>query len=91
MAALRGHLANINKGEAVTEEIDWFVFTKRQWPSRTWMRWKISPTDRLSASPTAKKTVDARALNRHVVDVLRRELTSSSPVRVVEVGAGVER
>jgi SAM-dependent methyltransferase len=30
MAALRGHLANINEGEAVTEEIDWFVFTKRQ-------------------------------------------------------------
>jgi ubiquinone/menaquinone biosynthesis C-methylase UbiE len=29
MAALRDHLANINPGEAVTEEIDWFVLTKR--------------------------------------------------------------
>lgn len=57
------------------------------------MRWKIrpdGPTIRgISASPTAKKTVDDRALNRHVVDVLRRELTPSSPVRVLEVGAGV--
>jgi ubiquinone/menaquinone biosynthesis C-methylase UbiE len=33
MAALSGHLA-INPGEAVTEEIDWFVFTKRAWPPR---------------------------------------------------------
>ena len=57
------------------------------------MRWKIrpdGPTIRgISASPTAKKTVDDRALNRHVVEVLRRELTPSSPVRVLEVGAGV--
>ena len=30
MAAPRGHLANINEGEAVTEEIDCFVFTNRQ-------------------------------------------------------------
>jgi hypothetical protein len=29
MAALRVHGANINPDEAVTEEIDWFVFTKR--------------------------------------------------------------
>ena len=29
MAALRAHDANINPAEAVTEEIDWFVFTKR--------------------------------------------------------------
>jgi SAM-dependent methyltransferase len=29
MAALRAHRANINPAEAVTEEIDWFVFTKR--------------------------------------------------------------
>jgi hypothetical protein len=29
MAALRAHGANINLAEAVTEEIDWFVFTKR--------------------------------------------------------------
>jgi hypothetical protein len=29
MAALRVHGANINPAEAVTEEIDWFVFTKR--------------------------------------------------------------
>jgi hypothetical protein len=29
MAELSAHLANINPGEAVTEEIDWFVFTKR--------------------------------------------------------------
>jgi len=28
MAALRAHLANINPGEAVTEEIDWFAFAK---------------------------------------------------------------
>lgn len=27
MAALRAHCANINPNEAVTEEIDWFVFT----------------------------------------------------------------
>ena len=30
LAALRGHRANINEGETVTEEIDWFVSTKRQ-------------------------------------------------------------
>jgi uncharacterized membrane protein YhaH (DUF805 family) len=29
MAGLRAHGANINPAEAVTEEIDWFVFTKR--------------------------------------------------------------
>jgi hypothetical protein len=29
MAALRAHGANINPAEAVTEEIDWFVFTKK--------------------------------------------------------------
>ena len=29
MAALRAHGANINPAEAITEEIDWFVFTKR--------------------------------------------------------------
>jgi hypothetical protein len=29
MAALRAHRANINPAEAVTEEIDWFVFKKR--------------------------------------------------------------
>jgi hypothetical protein len=29
MAALRAHHANSNPTEAVTEEIDWFVFTKR--------------------------------------------------------------
>jgi SAM-dependent methyltransferase len=29
MAALRAHGANVNPAEAVTEEIDWFVFTKR--------------------------------------------------------------
>jgi SAM-dependent methyltransferase len=29
MAALRAHRANITPAEAVTEEIDWFVFTKR--------------------------------------------------------------
>jgi SAM-dependent methyltransferase len=29
MAALRAHGANINSAEAITEEIDWFVFTKR--------------------------------------------------------------
>jgi SAM-dependent methyltransferase len=29
MAALSAHLANINPGEAVTEEIDWFVLIKR--------------------------------------------------------------
>jgi SAM-dependent methyltransferase len=29
MAALRAHGANINPAEAVTEEIDWFVFTSR--------------------------------------------------------------
>jgi hypothetical protein len=29
MAALYAHRANINSAEAVTEEIDWFVFTKR--------------------------------------------------------------
>jgi hypothetical protein len=28
MAALRAHRADINPAEAVTEEIDWFVFTK---------------------------------------------------------------
>ena len=28
MAALRAHRANINPAAAVTEEIDWFVFTK---------------------------------------------------------------
>ena len=27
MAALRAHGANINPAEAITEEIDWFVFT----------------------------------------------------------------
>ena len=32
MAALRAHRVNINPAEAVTEEIDWFVFTKRAWP-----------------------------------------------------------
>jgi SAM-dependent methyltransferase len=32
MAALRAHGANINPAEAVTEEIDWFVFTKRALP-----------------------------------------------------------
>jgi hypothetical protein len=57
------------------------------------MRWKIRPDGPairgISASPTAKMTVDHRALNRHVVDVLRRELTPPSPVRVLEVGAGV--
>jgi hypothetical protein len=29
MAALRAHGADINPAQAVTEEIDWFVFTKR--------------------------------------------------------------
>jgi len=29
MAALRAHGCSINPNEAVTEEIDWFVFTKR--------------------------------------------------------------
>jgi ubiquinone/menaquinone biosynthesis C-methylase UbiE len=29
MAALRAHHANVGPNEAVTEEIDWFVFTKR--------------------------------------------------------------
>ena len=29
MAALRAHGANSDPDEAVTEEIDWFVFTKR--------------------------------------------------------------
>ena len=29
MAALRAHGANFNPAEAITEEIDWFVFTKR--------------------------------------------------------------
>jgi SAM-dependent methyltransferase len=29
MTALRAHRVNINPAEAVTEEIDWFVFTKR--------------------------------------------------------------
>jgi hypothetical protein len=29
MAALRAHGANINPAEAVTGEIDWFVFTKK--------------------------------------------------------------
>jgi hypothetical protein len=29
MAALSAHRANIDSAEAVTEEIDWFVFTKR--------------------------------------------------------------
>jgi ubiquinone/menaquinone biosynthesis C-methylase UbiE len=29
MAALRAYGANINSAEAITEEIDWFVFTKR--------------------------------------------------------------
>ena len=29
MAALRAHRANLDPDEAVTEEIDWFVFTKR--------------------------------------------------------------
>jgi hypothetical protein len=28
MAALRAHVGEINPNEAVTEEIDWFVFTK---------------------------------------------------------------
>lgn len=28
MAALRAHFANFTADEAVTEEIDWFVFTK---------------------------------------------------------------
>ena len=28
MAALRAHVAEIDPNEAVTEEIDWFVFTK---------------------------------------------------------------
>jgi len=28
MAALRAHVAKINPDKAVTEEIDWFVFTK---------------------------------------------------------------
>jgi hypothetical protein len=29
MAVLRAHRANSNPAEAVTEEIDWFVFTRR--------------------------------------------------------------
>ena len=29
MAALRAHRADINPADAVNEEIDWFVFTKR--------------------------------------------------------------
>jgi hypothetical protein len=29
MAALRAHGANINPAQAVTEEIDWLVLTKR--------------------------------------------------------------
>ena len=29
MAALRAHRANIDPAEAVTDEIDWFVLTKR--------------------------------------------------------------
>jgi hypothetical protein len=29
MAALRAHGSKINPAEAITEEIDWFVFTKR--------------------------------------------------------------
>jgi hypothetical protein len=29
MAALSAHRANIDSAEAVSEEIDWFVFTKR--------------------------------------------------------------
>ena len=29
MAALDAHRANINPAQAVTEEIDWFVFKKR--------------------------------------------------------------
>ncbi|HKP61769.1 MAG TPA: class I SAM-dependent methyltransferase [Polyangiales bacterium] len=37
----------------------------------------------------AKKSVDDRALNRHVLDVLQRELTQTPRVRVLELGAGV--
>jgi len=33
MAALRADRANINPAEAVTEEIDWFVFKKRAEPA----------------------------------------------------------
>ena len=29
MTALRAHSAKVSQAEAVTEEIDWFVFTKR--------------------------------------------------------------
>lgn len=40
---------------------------------------------------SAKKTIDDRALNRHVLEHLRLELTrfESGPVRVLEVGAGL--
>lgn len=38
---------------------------------------------------TAKKTVDDRALNMHVVDCLRDELAQSPSVRVLDIGAGV--
>lgn len=37
----------------------------------------------------AKKTVDDRSLNRHVLDRLRQELSASGPLRVVEMGAGI--
>jgi hypothetical protein len=33
MAALRAHHANINPAEAVTEEIDWFVFKNARKPA----------------------------------------------------------
>jgi SAM-dependent methyltransferase len=38
---------------------------------------------------SAKRTVDDRALNQHVVGVLRRQLASSDPLKVLEIGAGI--
>jgi SAM-dependent methyltransferase len=52
---------------------------------------KSPQRDALSYSSylAAKKTVDDRALNQHVIDVLRAELTSSRSTTVLEIGAGI--
>ena len=37
----------------------------------------------------SKKSVDDRSLNRHVLDILRRELKHAESINIVELGAGI--
>ena len=51
MAQTAAHGANIDPAEAVTEEIDWFVFTKRTEPPRSAKRGSnLAPNRSISAN-----------------------------------------